>query len=147
MYAEENKGLSRKPMNISHLAHINYSTIKDSLDKASVVRDDASYWQSDGKLPHYIDFNFDRKVKIKKVMLLVDWQQDETYSPSEISVSIGNDAHDLQEAFLKILHVIPEEQWIVMDLDVIVSAFNIRIHFNSNFGDGKDVRIVQVKLI
>ncbi|GER35155.1 anaphase-promoting complex subunit 10 [Striga asiatica] len=51
------------------------------------LRDDNldTYWQSDGAQPHLVNIQFQKKVKLKLVVLYVDFKLDESYTPSKIS--------------------------------------------------------------
>eukprot|EP00392_Amoebophrya_sp_AT5.2_P002737 g2742.t1 len=63
------------------------------------LRDDKadSFWQSDGYLPHLINLSFLRKTKISEVHFYLSHKSDESYTPSLVSVRIGNTLDDLEE--------------------------------------------------
>merc|ERR1719219_1690100 len=55
------------------------------------LRDDSleTYWQSDGQLPHLVNIQFKRKTTIQDVALYTDYKLDESYTPTRISVRVG----------------------------------------------------------
>ncbi|KAM8968193.1 anaphase-promoting complex subunit 10 isoform 2-T4 [Sarcophilus harrisii] len=62
------------------------------------LRDDnlETYWQSDGSQPHLVNIQF-RKTTVKTLCIYADYKSDESYTPSKISVRVGNNFHNLQE--------------------------------------------------
>ncbi|XP_070949079.1 anaphase-promoting complex subunit 10 isoform X4 [Macaca nemestrina] len=83
------------------------------------LRDDnlETYWQSDGSQPHLVNIQFRRKTTVKTLCIYADYKSDESYTPSKISVRVGNNFHNLQEirmvAFLLHLHIVERvsEHW------------------------------------
>ncbi|XP_073405898.1 anaphase-promoting complex subunit 10 isoform X2 [Dendrobates tinctorius] len=63
------------------------------------LRDDnlETYWQSDGSQPHLVNIQFRRKTTVKALCIYADYKSDESYTPSKISVRVGNNFHNLQE--------------------------------------------------
>ncbi|XP_043341283.1 anaphase-promoting complex subunit 10 isoform X3 [Cervus elaphus] len=63
------------------------------------LRDDnlETYWQSDGSQPHLVNIQFRRKTTVKTLCIYADYKSDESYTPSKISVRVGNNFHNLQE--------------------------------------------------
>ena len=55
-----------------------------------------TYWQSDGPQPHLVNIQFHKKVSIKEIGIFCDFKQDESYTPSKISIRAGTHFHDLQ---------------------------------------------------
>jgi Anaphase-promoting complex, subunit 10 (APC10) len=55
-----------------------------------------TYWQSDGPQPHFISAQFSSKFKLSEVRLSLNYEQDESYTPSIISVRAGSSFHDLR---------------------------------------------------
>ncbi|XP_022259159.1 anaphase-promoting complex subunit 10 isoform X2 [Canis lupus baileyi] len=68
------------------------------------LRDDnlETYWQSDGSQPHLVNIQFRRKTTVKTLCIYADYKSDESYTPSKISVRVGNNFHNLQEIRLGI---------------------------------------------
>ncbi|XP_028704618.2 anaphase-promoting complex subunit 10 isoform X4 [Macaca mulatta] len=75
------------------------------------LRDDnlETYWQSDGSQPHLVNIQFRRKTTVKTLCIYADYKSDESYTPSKISVRVGNNFHNLQEIRPHVLHVVNEE--------------------------------------
>uniref|UniRef100_A0A8C9EI95 Anaphase-promoting complex subunit 10 n=1 Tax=Pavo cristatus TaxID=9049 RepID=A0A8C9EI95_PAVCR len=69
------------------------------------LRDDnlETYWQSDGSQPHLVNIQFRRKTTVKTLCIYADYKSDESYTPSKISVRVGNNFHNLQEIRLPCL--------------------------------------------
>eukprot|EP00126_Sphaerothecum_destruens_P008799 Sdes_comp20344_c0_seq2m14105 len=55
-----------------------------------------TYWQSDGPQPHLINIHFHKRTTVKEICVYTDYKQDESYTPSKLSVRIGANFHDLQ---------------------------------------------------
>lgn len=55
-----------------------------------------TYWQSDGPQPHSITAQFTSKLKVSEIRLFLSFEQDESYTPSIISVRVGSSHHDLR---------------------------------------------------
>ncbi|XP_005556061.1 anaphase-promoting complex subunit 10 isoform X4 [Macaca fascicularis] len=75
------------------------------------LRDDnlETYWQSDGSQPHLVNIQFRRKTTVKTLCIYADYKSDESYTPSKISVRVGNNFHNLQEIRPHVLRVVNEE--------------------------------------
>ncbi|XP_037601716.1 anaphase-promoting complex subunit 10-like [Cebus imitator] len=56
-----------------------------------------TYWQSDGSQPHLVNVQFRRKTTVKTLCIYASYKSDESYTPSKISASVGNNFHTLQE--------------------------------------------------
>ncbi|XP_016807787.1 anaphase-promoting complex subunit 10 isoform X4 [Pan troglodytes] len=69
------------------------------------LRDDnlETYWQSDGSQPHLVNIQFRRKTTVKTLCIYADYKSDESYTPSKISVRVGNNFHNLQEIRLSMI--------------------------------------------
>uniref|UniRef100_A0A3Q2VE87 Anaphase-promoting complex subunit 10 n=2 Tax=Haplochromini TaxID=319058 RepID=A0A3Q2VE87_HAPBU len=68
------------------------------------LRDDnlETYWQSDGSQPHLVNIQFRRRTTVKMLCIYADYKSDESYTPSKISVRVGNNFHNLQEIRVKL---------------------------------------------
>lgn len=64
------------------------------------LRDDdiATFWQSDGTLPHTITCQFHKKTRVECVAIYADQKMDESYAPSKISIRVGSGAAGAPEA-------------------------------------------------
>uniref|UniRef100_A0A3B4FK07 Anaphase-promoting complex subunit 10 n=1 Tax=Pundamilia nyererei TaxID=303518 RepID=A0A3B4FK07_9CICH len=69
------------------------------------LRDDnlETYWQSDGSQPHLVNIQFRRRTTVKMLCIYADYKSDESYTPSKISVRVGNNFHNLQEIRLEMV--------------------------------------------
>ncbi|KAF2849199.1 galactose-binding like protein, partial [Plenodomus tracheiphilus IPT5] len=55
------------------------------------------FWQSDGPQPHYLNIHFFKLVRIAGLRLYLDFEQDESYTPTRIIFLAGSGMNDLQE--------------------------------------------------
>ncbi|CAG9315267.1 unnamed protein product [Blepharisma stoltei] len=63
------------------------------------LRDDNvnTFWQSDGVQPHTVTVFFPRKIAVSEFCIFVDFKSDESYTPSKLSIYLGNTTTDLWE--------------------------------------------------
>jgi anaphase-promoting complex subunit 10 len=63
------------------------------------LREDSlsTYWQSDGSQPHSVTVYFPRKASVSEFCIYLDFKSDESYTPSKISILVGNAITDLRE--------------------------------------------------
>ncbi|OXB58467.1 hypothetical protein ASZ78_015569 [Callipepla squamata] len=75
------------------------------------LRDDnlETYWQSDGSQPHLVNIQFRRKTTVKTLCIYADYKSDESYTPSKISVRVGNNFHNLQEIRLSMRKAVAQK--------------------------------------
>jgi anaphase-promoting complex subunit 10 len=55
------------------------------------------FWQSDGPQPHYLNIHFFKLVRMVGLRLYLDFEQDESYTPTKIIFLAGSGMNDLQE--------------------------------------------------
>ncbi|KAF1914482.1 galactose-binding domain-like protein, partial [Ampelomyces quisqualis] len=55
------------------------------------------FWQSDGPQPHYLNIHFFKQVKIVGLRMYLDFEQDESYTPTRIVFLAGTGGNDLVE--------------------------------------------------
>ena len=55
------------------------------------------FWQSDGPQPHYLNIHFFKLVRIVGLRLYLDFEQDESYTPTKIVFLAGSGMNDLVE--------------------------------------------------
>ncbi|XP_056156229.1 anaphase-promoting complex subunit 10 isoform X1 [Lampris incognitus] len=124
------------------------------------LRDDnlETYWQSDGSQPHLVNIQFRRKTTVKMLCIYADYKSDESYTPSKISVRVGNNFHNLQEIrslllspfFLQQLEMVEPSGWIHISLlDQVnspVRTFMIQIAVLANHQNGRDTHMRQIKV-
>ena len=63
------------------------------LTSSSVIQ----IYRSDGTQPHYVNIQFLKKMRVQEISLYLDFKTDESYTPSKISVRVGNSFYELQE--------------------------------------------------
>ncbi|GAB0189310.1 anaphase-promoting complex subunit 10 [Grus japonensis] len=130
------------------------------------LRDDnlETYWQSDGSQPHLVNIQFRRKTTVKTLCIYADYKSDESYTPSKISVRVGNNFHNLQEIRLqhticqaqgnsapaKQLELVEPSGWIHVPLTDThkkpIRTFMIQIAVLANHQNGRDTHMRQIKV-
>ena len=74
------------------------STAKPGNGVAALRSPDPSlFWQSDGPQPHLLSIHFFKLVSIVSIRVLLDFANDESYTPTKIQFLAGMGVHDLQE--------------------------------------------------
>jgi anaphase-promoting complex subunit 10 len=61
-------------------------------------RDDKTFWQSDGVLPHAVTVEFPCLTQVLYVAVLLVFNSDESYTPKKLSVRAGTHSLDASEA-------------------------------------------------
>ncbi|MFS7973261.1 putative APC10/DOC domain, Galactose-binding-like domain superfamily [Helianthus anomalus] len=118
----------------------------------SSLRDDnyETYWQSDGAQPHLVNIQFQKKVKLQLVALYVDFNLDESYTPSKVSVRAGDGFHNLKE--IKTVELVKPNGWMNIPLsgndprETFVNTFMLQIAVLSNHLNGRDTHVRQIKV-
>lgn len=116
------------------------------------LRDDNcdTYWQSDGAQPHLINIQFQKKVKLRLIVLYVDFKLDESYTPSKISIRAGDGFHNLKE--IKAVELVKPAGWVAISLsgndprETFVNTFMLQIAVLSNHLNGRDTHVRQIKV-
>ncbi|XP_061525408.1 anaphase-promoting complex subunit 10 isoform X1 [Phycodurus eques] len=115
------------------------------------LRDDnlETYWQSDGSQPHLVNIQFRRRTTVKMLCIYADYKSDESYTPSKISVRVGNNFHDLHE--VRQLEMVEPSGWIHVSLlnqrtNEPVRTFMIQIAVLANHQNGRDTHMRQIKV-
>ena len=113
-----------------------------------------TFWQSDSTQPHFINIEFQKKMKIKAVSLYIDFKTDESYTPSRISIKVGNSFNDLQE--VKLIEFQDPNGWYTFYLDQsntsgdvianFIKTMAVQIEIKENQHNGRDTHIRQVKV-
>lgn len=121
------------------------------------LRDDSleTYWQSDGPQPHLVNIQFRKKTAVRDVCIYADYKQDESYTPSRISIRAGNHFNDLQE--IEAIDLQEPTGWTFIPLQSAVNAsessipkplrtFMVQIAVLSNHQNGRDTHMRQIKI-
>ncbi|KAF2757024.1 galactose-binding like protein [Pseudovirgaria hyperparasitica] len=83
---------------ISSLASWTVSSSKPGCSIAQLRSPSTSaFWQSDGPQPHYLNIHFFKRVSIAGVRLFLDFDADESYTPTRIVFLAGTGYNDLVE--------------------------------------------------
>ena len=103
---------------ISSLASWTVSTAKPGNGVAALRSPDpAQFWQSDGPQPHLLSIHFFKLVSVVRIQILLDFDNDESYTPTKIQFLAGTGVHDIQE-FAEMTFEQPKN-WIDVDMDKI----------------------------
>lgn len=83
---------------ISSLASWTVSTAKPGNGVAALRSADTSlFWQSDGPQPHLLSIHFFKLVEIVHMRIYLDFESDESYTPTKIQFLAGMSVHDIQD--------------------------------------------------
>ncbi|CAG9472245.1 anaphase-promoting complex subunit 10, putative [Plasmodium vivax] len=162
--------ISKKYIDVGCLAAWKLSSSKSKSDTKKLKDNNVNtYWQSSGIGPHTITIQFFKLTKISKIYLLFNYLLDESYTPYEISIKVGNDENRLDvlcTTFCDVnKHPVDEPFWFVIDLAKFqllsyLYNYNMSTFKRSNFiycrylqicvmssqHYGRDTRIRQVKI-
>lgn len=109
-----------------------------------------TYWQSDGSQPHLINIQFQKKVKLQLLSLYVDFKEDESYTPSKISIRAGDGFHNLKE--IKCVELVKPVGWVLISLsgsdphEPFIHTFMLQLAVLSNHLNGRDTHVRQMKI-
>ena len=56
--------------------------------------DTATFWQSDGTIPHLITIQFMKKTRVSQIAMYLDFKSDESYTPNKIQIKGGLNLQD-----------------------------------------------------
>lgn len=84
----------------------NVSCLRDS--------DPNTYWQSDGPQPHYVTLQFQKKMPVQRLAILLNFDIDDSYTPTKLLIRAGTGLHDLQE--IKSVSMEQPRGWIQFDV-------------------------------
>lgn len=138
---------------INNLAHFSVSSHKPGNGVDQLLHDDlATYWQSDGPQPHLLTIHFLRRVEIRAIRFYIDYNQDESYTPTSIVLSAGTGHHDLLE--FASLSLATPVGWQDVDLSVAgggadgqsLCCWIVQMKIKENHQNGKDTHIRGIKL-
>ncbi|KJX98314.1 hypothetical protein TI39_contig418g00021 [Zymoseptoria brevis] len=154
---------------ISSLASWTLSTAKPGNGVAALRSPDTSmFWQSDGPQPHLLSIHFFKLVSIVHMRIFLDFQSDESYTPTKIQFLAGMGVHDIQEFaemsfeqptgwidvdFSNVGPVIDDdedEDMIRREVDwsrrPVLRAFLVQVRILENHQNGKDTHLRAVQL-
>ncbi|EMD58571.1 hypothetical protein COCSADRAFT_73019, partial [Bipolaris sorokiniana ND90Pr] len=102
------------------------------------------FWQSDGPQPHYLNIHFFKLVRIVGLRLYLDFEQDESYTPTRIIFLAGSGMNDLQE--WGEMRLESPRGWIWADFSGVGDMPTLRCHLLQvkileNHQNGKDTHL------
>jgi anaphase-promoting complex subunit 10 len=114
--------------------------------------------RSDGPQPHLLNIHFFKRVSIVAIRLYLDWENDESYTPTKMSLLAGTGYHDLVE--FRELSFDQPRGWINIDLSgvggseggkgkgsgggetgSVLRAWLVQIRVSENHQNGKDTHV------
>lgn len=154
---------------ISSLASWTVSTAKPGNGVAALRSPDTSlFWQSDGPQPHLLSIHFFKLVSIVHMRIYLDFESDESYTPTKIQFLAGMGVYDIQE-FAEMSFEHPTG-WIDVDFSnvgpvdaeadeaevatgvidwskrPVLRAFLVQVRILENHQNGKDTHLRAVQL-
>lgn len=152
---------------ISTLASWTVSTAKPGNGVMALRSPDlAHFWQSDGPQPHLLSIHFFKLVSIVHMRVFLDFEHDESYTPTKIQFLAGMGVHDVQDFAEMVLE--QPQGWIDVDFgnvgpiedgpaqenpeDVdwskrpVLRAFLVQVRILENHQNGKDTHLRAVQL-
>ncbi|CCU77479.1 Anaphase-promoting complex subunit 10 [Blumeria hordei DH14] len=138
---------------IGNLASWTVSSFKPGCGVAALRHEDTSlFWQSDGPQPHHLNIHFTRLVSIVSLQIFLDFEADESYTPTRISLLAGTGHHDLIP-FQKLSFEQPRG-WIHVALEDVgggedgqtLKAFLLQLQILENHQNGKDTHVRGVRI-
>lgn len=73
------------------------------------------FWQSDGPQPHYLNIHFFKVVEIAAMRIYLDFDQDESYTPTKVAFLAGMGEMDLQE--WSVMSFVEPRGWVNVDFE------------------------------
>ncbi|KAH6851335.1 galactose-binding domain-like protein [Chaetomium sp. MPI-CAGE-AT-0009] len=138
---------------INNLAHFGVSSHRPGNGVAELLSDDLDkYWQSDGQQPHLLTIHFLRRVEIRAIRFYVDYNQDESYTPTHIVFYAGTGHHDLiQFAETPLTNPAGWQDVPITDSGGgadgnSLCCWMVQMHIKENHQNGKDTHIRGIKI-
>ncbi|KAK1761527.1 anaphase-promoting complex subunit 10 [Echria macrotheca] len=138
---------------INNLAHFGVSSHKPGNGVDELLSDDLDkYWQSDGAQPHLLTIHFVRRVEIRSIRFYVDYNQDESYTPTHIVFYAGTGNHDLiQFAEVPLSNPVGWQDVPIADCGGgpdghSLCCWLVQMHVKENHQNGKDTHIRGIKI-
>lgn len=107
--------------------------------------------RSDGPQPHRLNIHFSRLVSIVSIRIYLDFDADESYTPTRITLLAGTGYHDLIP--FSDLNFDQPKGWISVPLDHVggcsggktLRAFLVQVRIVENYQNGKDTHVRGLK--
>lgn len=116
---------------------ISLSSAKPGYGLEQLVGDSSLFWQSDGPLPHTLSYSFPKRSFVSAVSLLLDFKQDESYTPQQLMV-VCDDISVALESFVE------PTGWV--RISVGQACFQLSVQIIQNHQNGKDSHVRGIKL-
>ncbi|MCJ1423597.1 anaphase promoting complex subunit doc1 [Sticta canariensis] len=137
---------------ISTLASWTVSTYKPGCGVAALRSSSTSqFWQSDGPQPHLLNIHFFKLVSIVKLRIYLDFELDESYTPTRMLFLAGTGMYDLTE-FAEWVGEAPRG-WVDVNLEGVGSggsdvlkAMVVQVKICENHQNGKDTHVRGVQI-
>ncbi|KAI0457306.1 anaphase-promoting complex, subunit 10-domain-containing protein [Xylaria acuta] len=138
---------------ISNLASFTVSSYKPGCGVKELRDDDANqYWQSDGPQPHRLNIHFIKRVEIRALRLYLDYELDESYTPTKIQITAGT-GPNLTIPFTTLELNMPKG-WVDVPIAGAgggpdgnsLCCFFVRVIILENHQNGKDTHIRGIKV-
>lgn len=108
--------------------------------------------RSDGPQPHHLNIHFSRLVSIVAIRVYLDFEADESYTPTRITLLAGTGYHDLIP--FSALSFESPKGWIDVPLDHVgggedgktLRAFLVQVKIIENHQNGKDTHVRGLKI-
>jgi anaphase-promoting complex subunit 10 len=108
--------------------------------------------RSDGPQPHHLNIHFSRLVSIVSIRIYLDFEADESYTPTHIALLAGTGYHDLIS--FSALNFEQPKGWIDVPLDHVgggpdgstLRAFLVQLRVVENHQNGKDTHVRGLKV-
>lgn len=108
--------------------------------------------RSDGPQPHHLNIHFSRLVSILSIRIYLDFESDESYTPTRITLLAGTGYHDLIP--FSTLEFTQPKGWINVPLDGVgggpdgntLRAFLVQVKVVENHQNGKDTHVRGLKI-
>ncbi|EGO56190.1 hypothetical protein NEUTE1DRAFT_44798 [Neurospora tetrasperma FGSC 2508] len=138
---------------INNLAHFGVSSHKPGNGVEELLTEDLDkYWQSDGQQPHLLTIHFLRRVEIRAIRFYVDYNLDESYTPTNIVWYAGTGHHDLIEfADVKLTNPVGWQDVPIANCGGgpdghSLCCWIVQAHIKENHQNGKDTHIRGIKI-
>ncbi|KAJ4379924.1 hypothetical protein N0V85_008833 [Neurospora sp. IMI 360204] len=138
---------------INNLAHFGVSSHKPGNGVEELLTEDLDkYWQSDGQQPHLLTIHFLRRVEIRAIRFYVDYNHDESYTPTNIVWYAGTGHHDLIEfADVKLTNPVGWQDVPIANCGGAPDGHSlccwiVQAHIKENHQNGKDTHIRGLKI-
>ncbi|KAI1091149.1 anaphase-promoting complex, subunit 10-domain-containing protein [Rostrohypoxylon terebratum] len=138
---------------ISNLASFTVSSYKPGCGVKELRDDDVNqFWQSDGPQPHRLNIHFVKRVEIRAIRFYLDYELDESYTPTKIQIFGGWGANFVIP--FKVMDLNMPKGWIDVPIAGAgggpdgnsMCCWFIRIVVLENHQNGKDTHIRGIKV-